>query len=83
MLAGHREQLKSKVADMKNIGGRDAGAITAACLLEKFIDGHPWAHLDIAGVSGRDRPRDYLRTGATGFGVRLLIDFLRRFTHEE
>ena len=75
----YREQLESEIADMTNVGGRDGGAITAACLLAEFVDGVPWAHLDIAGVSWRDANRDYLRKGGTGFGVRLLVDFLRNF----
>ena len=50
--------LKSHIADMKNIGGRWAGSITAACFLERFVDNVPWAHLDIAGMvwSEKDRP---------------------------
>jgi leucyl aminopeptidase len=79
ILADHREQIKSTFADMKNIGGREAGAITAACLLEEFTGGIPWAHLDIAGVSWREKERDYLPKGGTGWGVRLLLDFLRHW----
>jgi leucyl aminopeptidase len=79
----YREQIKSDVADMKNIGGRWGGAITAAALLSEFVGDVPWAHLDIAGVSWRERERDYLREGATGFGVRLLIEFLRNWKRSE
>ena len=68
------EQIKSDVADMKNIGGRDAGTITAACLLAEFVGECNWAHLDIAGTASRDSDRDYLRKGGTGFGVRLLTE---------
>ncbi|MCU0724673.1 MAG: leucyl aminopeptidase [Planctomycetes bacterium] len=75
----YREQIRSPFADMKNIGGKEAGAITAACLLREFTGDLPWAHLDIAGVSWREKERDYLRRGGTGFGVRLLIEFLRNF----
>jgi leucyl aminopeptidase len=75
----YREQIKSPFADMKNIGGKEGGAITAACLLREFTGDRPWAHLDIAGVSWREKDRDYLRAGGTGFGVRLLIEFLRNF----
>jgi leucyl aminopeptidase len=64
--------LKSEIADMKNIGGRPAGAISAAQFIQRFVDGTPWAHLDIAGVawSGKDAPTT--PKGATAFGVRLL-----------
>ena len=64
--------LKSHIADMKNIGGRWGGSITAACFLERFVDGVPWAHLDIAGMAWSDKPRPTVPTGGTGFGVRLL-----------
>jgi leucyl aminopeptidase len=64
--------LKSEIADMKNIGGRPGGSITAAQFLQRFVDGCPWAHLDIAGTawSGKDKPT--VPKGATAFGVRLL-----------
>ncbi len=64
--------LKSDIADMKNIGGRPGGAITAAQFIQRFVDGCPWAHLDIAGTawSGKDKPT--MPKGATAFGVRLL-----------
>ena len=72
----YREQVKSKVADIKNIGGRYGGAITAAAFLEKFTD-YPWAHLDIAGTAFGSRPKSaYVPAGGAGIGVRQLIDFL-------
>jgi leucyl aminopeptidase len=71
------EQLKSDVADMKNVGGRPAAAITAATLLSKFSGDVPWVHLDIAGVSGSDKDKPYQPKGATGYGVRLLVQMLR------
>jgi leucyl aminopeptidase len=66
------KQIKSDIADMKNVGGRPGGSITAAQFLQRFTNGKPWAHLDIAGVawSGKDLPT--AAKGATGFGVRLL-----------
>ena len=64
--------LKSHIADMKNIGGRMAGSITAACFLERFVDDVPWAHLDIAGMAWSDKARPTVPRGGTGFGVRLL-----------
>lgn len=73
----YAEQLKSDVADVKNTGGRPAGAITAAMFLSKFAEEMPWAHLDIAGVSAKDKDSPYQPKGATGFGVRLLTQLLR------
>jgi leucyl aminopeptidase len=74
----YSEQIKSTVADIKNTGGRPAGTITAAAFLSKFIDDTAWAHLDIAGTAWRDKPQPYGPEGATGVGVRLLIEFLKR-----
>jgi leucyl aminopeptidase len=73
------EQIKSDIADMKNTGGRPAGAITAACLLSKFAAGVPWAHVDIAGTAWADKEKPYVPKAATGVGVRLLIELLRRW----
>ena len=70
------EQIKSDIADMKNVGGRGAGTITAAAFLNKFVDHTPWAHLDIAGTSRNDTPRPYIPKGSTGVGVRLLVQYL-------
>src|ERR1700722_18967519 len=66
------KQLRSEIADMKNIGGRPAGSITAAQFIQRFVNKKPWAHLDIAGMawSGKDSP--CTPKGATAFGVRLL-----------
>jgi leucyl aminopeptidase len=66
------KKIDSKFADMKNTGGRDGGSITAAQLLQRFVDKTPWAHLDIAGT-GMDSPQtDINKSWASGFGVRLL-----------
>jgi leucyl aminopeptidase len=73
------EQIRSDIADMKNTGGRPAGAITAACLLSKFAAGIPWAHVDIAGTAWADKEKPYVPKAATGVGVRLLIELLRRW----
>ena len=73
----YKEQIKSKVADLKNIGGRYGGSITAAAFLESFTD-YPWAHLDIAGTAFGSRPQSpYVPAGGAGVGVRQLIDFLQ------
>jgi leucyl aminopeptidase len=76
----YARQIESDVADMKNTGGRPAGAITAAMLLSKFVADMPWAHLDIAGVSGSDKDMPYQPKGATGYGVRLLVHLLRNWS---
>jgi leucyl aminopeptidase len=73
---GYCELIKSDIADMKNTGGRDGGVITAACLLSKFVQKYPWVHLDIAATGWIDKDRPYTPKGATGFGVRLLTQFL-------
>ncbi len=67
------DQLKSRVADMKNVGGRPAGSITAAQFLERFVKPEtPWCHLDIAGVAALKTESDFAPKGATGWGVRAL-----------
>jgi leucyl aminopeptidase len=72
--------IESEVADMKNIGKPgQAGAIVAALVLQRFVDGVPWAHLDIAGPSRSEDADGVLAKGATGFGVRTLLEFLDRY----
>jgi leucyl aminopeptidase len=71
------ERLKSYLADMKNSPGRPGGAVTAARFLKKFVKETPWAHLDIAGTAWTTDELPYHAKGATGFGVRLLVDWLR------
>ncbi|MEL6608998.1 MAG: leucyl aminopeptidase [Pseudomonadota bacterium] len=67
------KQLKSQIADMKNVGGRAAGSITAGQFLQRFVlDDMPWCHLDIAGVASVKSDTDYAPRGATGWGVRAL-----------
>jgi leucyl aminopeptidase len=74
----YREDIRSNVADIKNVGGpQGAGAITAALFLHEFVDGIPWVHLDIAGPAFRDKETPLCSKGGTGFGVRTL---LRLFT---
>jgi len=71
------EQLKSQIADMKNVGGRPAGSITAAQFLLRFVqDGMAWMHLDIAGVASVKSDTDYAPKGATGWGVMALNRFV-------
>jgi leucyl aminopeptidase len=70
--------LKSRVADMKNVGGRPGGSITAAQFLQRFVkEGTPWAHLDIAGVASVSSETAYAPAGATGWGVRALNRLIR------
>ncbi len=73
----YAELLKTDIADMKNIGGSVAGAITAGKFLQKFTS-YPYLHLDIAGPAFIDGSYDYKPKGATGVGVRLLFDFLSK-----
>jgi leucyl aminopeptidase len=70
------EQLRSDVADMRNIGGRGGGMITAALFLSKFVGDCPWVHLDIASTDWSERERAYTPKGPTGIGTRLLIQYL-------
>ena len=74
----YRRQIRSQVADMKNTGGREGGAITAAALLSEFAGDTPWVHLDIAGTAWTDRARPYVPRGGVGVGVRLLVELARR-----
>ena len=75
----HKEQLKSSNADIKNIGGRGGGAITAAAFLSYFVDDIPWVHLDIAGTAWNQegtKEKTYNPKGATGFGIRTIVKFI-------
>ncbi|MCF8216234.1 MAG: leucyl aminopeptidase [Chlorobium sp.] len=75
------DMIKSDIADVSNLGARGAGSVTAAKFLEKFIEGHKkWAHIDIAGPSYATGKGGAKVTGGTGFGVRLLVDFLKRWS---
>lgn len=77
----YMNMIKSDVADMKNVGiGRAAGTITAAAFLKNAIEKTPWTHIDIAGVAwtqGATKEKPYNPKGATGFGVRLILDYLQ------
>jgi len=66
------KNINSEIADMKNIGGRPGGSITAAQFLQRFVNGKPWAHLDIAGMAWAAKDTPTTPKGATAFGVRLL-----------
>ena len=66
------KMLKSEIADMKNVGGRPGGSISAACFIQRFVNGVPWAHLDIAGTAWSTKDGPTTPKGATAFGVRLI-----------
>ena len=72
----YKQMLKSNIADIKNVGGKEAGAITAGKFLEYFTD-YPWIHIDIAGPSILSKKDSYRTEGGSGYGVRLLYDFFK------
>ena len=73
----YEEQNKSDIADVKNVGGRGGGTITAAAFLKKFAGKYKWAHLDIAGTVWEYTGKPYVPKGAVGVGVRLLVEYLK------
>jgi leucyl aminopeptidase len=75
----YRDDLNSDIADIKNLGGTNAGAITAALFLDEFVAGKPWAHIDIAGTAQNDRDTSWRPPGCTGFGARLLVELALNF----
>ena len=79
----YRNQLNSEIADLTNMGGPNAGSITAALFLAEFVDNVPWAHIDIAGTAQADAARTWRNKGATGFGTPLLIELATNFTSPE
>ena len=76
----YKDQLKSDIADIRNIGGRSAGSITAAMFLQEFVGKTPWAHIDIAGTAFLSDVKRYTPKHGTGVGVRLFVSFLENFT---
>lgn len=76
----YRPQLNSDIADISNMGGPTAGAITAALFLSEFVKGTPWAHIDIAGTMKSDTDDSWRPRGATGYGTRLLSELIVNFT---
>ena len=74
----YSKQIKSDIADIKNVGGRKAGTITAAAFLKEFADGLSWAHLDIAGTAWGDEAKPYRSKGPTGIAVRTLLRIVDR-----
>jgi len=74
----YTKQIKSDIADIRNIGGKKAGTITAAAFLKEFAEETPWAHLDIAGTAWGDPATPYRSKGPTGIAVRTLVEFIER-----
>ena len=79
----YEDQIKSPVADVKNTGGRPAGSITAGLFLQHFIGDYRWAHIDIAGVGISPKAHGYWPKGGTGFGARLMVEFVKGQVTEE
>ena len=75
--AEYKELIKSEIADLKNVGGPMAGAITAGLFLQEFVQDKPWLHIDIAGTALKDKESGVNPFGATGVGVRLLTSLIR------
>jgi leucyl aminopeptidase len=78
----YHELIASDVADFKNAGSRAGGAITAAAFLSKFVGDTPWVHLDIAGPAWLSKDKPYTPKGATGVGVRLMVQCLRDWNRD-
>lgn len=76
LVEAYKKEIKSDIADLKNVGGRFAGSITAALFLAEFVKTERWAHLDIAGPAFAETPPDLGPKGATGFAVRTLLRYL-------
>jgi leucyl aminopeptidase len=75
----YSKQIKSEVADLKNVGGKEAGTITAGAFLQEFIGDTKWAHLDIAGTAWNFTKKNYVPKGPSGVGVRLLLELIRNW----
>lgn len=79
----YAEEMKSKIADLKNIGSKWGGACTAAAFLRQFVADAKWAHLDIAGMDVFEKPTEYTSQGSSGFGVRLLTTYLMNLAQKK
>ena len=71
--------IKTEIADMKNIGGPGAGSITAACFLQRHVENTPWAHLDIAGVTWKNKSSPTVPSGGVGWGVKMLFQLIKDY----
>jgi leucyl aminopeptidase len=72
----YSEDIKGQFSHLKNAGGRWGGAITAGAFLKEFVGKTPWVHMDIAGMAWVNDPKPHLSAGATGFGVRTLVQYV-------
>jgi leucyl aminopeptidase len=79
--AEYQELIRSGIADIKNTGGRQGGAITAAMFLKEFVDDTPWMHLDIAGTAWEEENKAWIAKGPSGVAVRSLVEFVRDFAN--
>ncbi|MFN2530515.1 MAG: leucyl aminopeptidase [Pyrinomonadaceae bacterium] len=79
----YSKQIRSDIADIKNVGGRKAGTITAAAFLKEFADDVAWAHLDIAGTAWGDEAKPYRSKGPTGIAVQTLINIVERASRKD
>ena len=79
LIRSYRAELDSDIADLRNLGGPNAGSITAGLFLEEFVAGVPWAHIDIAGTAQSSRAHRWINRGPTGWGTRLLIEISLAF----
>ena len=79
----YQQQYESQIADLKNVGGREAGSITAAMIIGEFVGDARWAHLDIAGTAWEKKGSLLQPVGATGFGTRTLIEFVKELENGE
>jgi leucyl aminopeptidase len=70
----YKDQLRSEIADLANVGGKSAGSITAAMFLKEFVGDRPWVHMDVAGTAWADEAKPYQPKGPTGVGVRTLVE---------
>ena len=75
----YRQGIESPIADIKNVGPREGGALTAGLFLQEFVDNVPWVHLDIAGPAFLGAEDGYMPKGGTGFGVRTLLELASTF----
>lgn len=79
LIKRYRAELDSDIADIKNIGGANAGSITAGLFLQEFVGTLPWAHIDIAGTAQSSQAHRWINRGPTGFGARLLVELALNF----
>jgi leucyl aminopeptidase len=79
----YAQEMKSKIADLKNIGSKWGGACTGAAFLRQFVGDAKWAHLDIAGVEIFEKATEFAAEGSSGFGVRLLTTYLMNLVNQK